>query len=369
MAVDWNRVRLLEQDIADATLSRSGGGISDPATLARENAARKELNYILGGNARLEGGIDASRSEASSAVGSARSGVQAILAGKPDIDRAVGDMRNAANAMLPIADTMRGEGDAMFDSGTKVTEQALETLGTGLGFIRMDSSASPLVAEALRLYGEFDPDKYVAAAAQDVQAQGDNARAQGMRNLSRMGVSPTSGASQALNQLYDRSLAVARAAAMTRARERGLTDQATQFQNLVTNNANTFLKTGGELASIGTSARAQGVNAQQGAADVLGKAGGLFGNAGELGLNYNRALMGAYDALAGMQMRQASNTLAGEQMRLNARRGGGVASTNTGRHYGVGGELLETGNDKIDAMLQAARDAVPTTYEKNLGLA
>lgn len=372
MAVDWNRVKLLEQNIAAAARSRSGGGISNPATLARENAAREELNHILGGgggNAQIDGAIDASRSQAASAVGSAQSGVQAILGQQPTVNGAINRMNNAADAMLPIADTLKGYGDAMWESGTKVTEQALYTLGTGMGFINMDASASPLVAEALKLYGEFDPDKYVATAAQDVQSQGDNARAQGMRNLSRMGVSPTSGASQALNQLYDRSLAVARAAAMTRARERGKTDQMGAFQSLIANNANTFLKTGGELASIGSSAQAQAANAQKGAASVLGDAGSLAGQAGNLGLNFGNALSSAYNKLAGVQLSQAGNTLSGENLRLNARRGGGTISTSTGRHYGVGGELLETGNPAVDAQLQMARDAIPTTYEKNLGLA
>lgn len=310
----------------DKSLGGRGGGASAATPLA-------ELNT----------GIGSSRAQAAAGVASGQSGVQAILAGKPAIDRAVGDMRSAANAMLPIADTMRGEGDALFDSGTKVTEQALATLGTGLGFINMDASASPLVAEALKLYGEFDPDKYVAAAAQDVQSQGDNARAQGMRNLSRMGVNPTSGASQALNQLYDRSLAVARAAAMTRARERGLTDQATQFQNLVTNNANNFLKTGGELASIGTSARAQGVNAQQGAANVLGNAGSLFGDAGKIGLDYDKTLMGAYNALAGLHLDEAKNTQGTEALRVSA----------LGRGSGDGVRVIDNTDRAIQARLAA----------------
>lgn len=276
--------------------------------------------------ALLDSAISESRSQASAAVDSSRSGVQAILGRQGDVDAAIGSMRGAADNMLPIAGDLRNQGNAMFESGTKVTEQALETLGTGLGFIRMDSSASPLVAEAMRLYGEFDPDKYVATAAQDVQAQGDNARAQGVRSLSRMGVSPTSGASQVLNQLYDRSLAVARAAAMTRARERGKTDQATQFQNLIANNANTFLKTGGDLASIGSSMQSQGTGALRNAASVLGDAGGLYGNAGTLSLNFGNALAGALGTLAKTQLNQAANTTDSERLRVSALTSGGGRS-------------------------------------------
>lgn len=282
------------------------------------------ITFVNQNVAALNNAIIESRNQAAAAVGSSQSGVQAILGQSGIVNGAIGRMNSAADAMLPLAGDLSRYGDSMWESGTKVTEQALETLGTGLGFIRMDESASPLVAEALRLYGEFDPDKYVATAAQDVQAQGDNARAQGMRNLSRMGVSPTSGALQALNQLYDRSLAVARAAAMTRARERGKTDQMGAFQSLIANNANTFLKTGGELASIGSSAQAQASNAKKGAASVLGDAGDLAGRAGALGLDFGRALSSAWNALAGTQLNQAKNTNDTEAVRVSAVNGSGA---------------------------------------------
>ena len=272
--------------------------------------------------AELNGAINSSRAKAREAVGSAQSGVGAILGQKPLVDRTIGDMRGAADSMVPIADDMLGKSDAMWESGTKVTQQALDTLATGMGFINMDESASPLVAEALRLYGQVDPDRLAATAAQDVQAQADNARAQGVRNLSRMGVNPTSGASQALNQLYDRSLAVARAAAMQRAKEQGRAEQRSALQDLVTGNAQRFLQTGGQLASIGSSGQQAAVGAQKGAADVLGNAAGIYGRAGDLGLSFGNTLRGAYDALAGVQMNEAGNTNATESLRVNALRGG-----------------------------------------------
>ena len=270
----------------------------------------------------LNQAIDASRSQAAAAIGSSQSGVQAILGQSGIVNGAIGRMNDAADAMLPIAADLNGYGNSMWESGTKVTDQALETLGTGLGFIRMDESASPLVAEAIRLYGEFDPDRYVAGAAQDMQSQFDNSQKQSQRELSRMGVSPTSGAALALNNLRDRALAVARASAMTRARERGKTEQMGAFQSLIANNANTFLKTGGELASIGSSAQAQAANAKKGAASVLGESGDLAGRAGALGLDYGRAISSAWNALAGTQLNQAKNTNDTEAVRVSAFNGG-----------------------------------------------
>ena len=362
MAADWNRVRALENEIASIT-NRSVGynqSMSD-ADMARYNAAQRELAEISGSGGiggKLNDAIDASRASAKSAVGSAQGGVGAILAQKPTVDAAIGRINNAADAMLPIADDLNSYGNGMWESGTKVTDQALKTLGVGTGFLDMDEKSSPLVAEAIRMFGEFDPNRYVAGAAQDVQSQFDNSRKQEERQLSRMGVNPTSGAALALNSLRDRALAVARSAAMTRARERGLTDQMNAFQNLIANNANTFLKTGGELASIGSSAQAQAAAAKKGAASVLGESGDLAGRAGNLGVTYGNALQGAYNALAGVQLKQADTTLSGEQLRVSESRGGGrgAVSTNTGRHYGVGGELLETGDPKVDAQLQVWRD-------------
>ena len=287
--------------------------------------------------AELRAGINASRSQAAAGVASGQNGVQAILNGKPNVDRAVGDMRNAANAMLPIADTMRGEGDALFDSGTKVTEQALATLGTGLGFINMDEGASPLVAKSIELFRGIDPDRYVAGAAQDVQSQFDNASAQGERELARRGVSPTSGAALALNDQRNRALAVARASAMTRARERGINDQASAFQSLLANNANTFLQTGGQLASIGSSAQAQAANAKKGAASVLGESGDLAGRAGALGLDFGRALSSAWNALAGTQLNQAKNTNDTEAVRVSAVNGGSARGGGSVGGRAVGG--------------------------------
>jgi hypothetical protein len=278
--------------------------------------------------ALLDSAINSSRAQAAAGVGSAQSGVQAILGQKPLVDRTIGDMRGAADAMVPIADELRGYGDAMWESGTKVTQQALDTLATGMGFIDMDESASPLVAEALRLYGQVDPDRYVATAAQDVQSAFDNQRGQNERRLARMGVNPSSGAAQALNQLYDRSLAVARAAAMQRAREQGRAEQRSAFQDLVTGNAQKFLQTGGQLASIGASGQQAAVGAQKGAADVLGGAADIYGGAANLGLNFGKALSGAYNALAGIQLDEARNTNATESLRVNALKGGGGGGVN-----------------------------------------
>lgn len=271
----------------------------------------------------LDWAINDSRSQAAAAVGSSQSGVGAILGQSGNVNQSIAAMRDSAAKMRPIADKLQGYGDELWAEGSRVMDDALSVLDTGMGFINMDADSSPLVAEALRLYGEFDPDKYVAGAAQDIQSQADNANSQTERNLSRMGINPTSGAYAALKSQLQRSLATAKAAAMTRARERGKTDAATMFQSLIADNANKFLSQGGSLAGQGAAIKGQGANAQTGAASVLADIAGVEGNAATLGLNFGKALQDAYQALANMQLQQADNTRATEQMRVNAVLGSG----------------------------------------------
>lgn len=305
----------------------------------------------------LDASISESRAQAASAVGSASSGVGAILAQSGSVNRGMEAIRESADQMRPIADKLQGYGDTLWGEGTQIMDSALKTLGVGEGFMDMDASSSPLVAEALKLYGEFDPDKYVAAASQDVQSQFDNARGQSERNLARMGVNPSSGAYAALQSQLQRSLATARAAAMIRARSLGKTEQATAFQNLVMNPAKEFLAQGGSLASQGANIQGQGAAAQSSAAGVLGDIANLEGSAAKLGLDYGNSLQSAYNALAGMQMSQADNTRNTEALRVSAINGGG----------GGGGVNII---DKTTSSNPAGWDPVTltSTYDRNMGI-
>lgn len=271
----------------------------------------------------LDLAISASRSHAAAAVGSSQSGVGAILGQSGNVNQSIAAMRDSAAKMRPIAGKLQGYGDELWAEGSRIMDDALSVLDTGMGFINMDADSSPLVAEALRLYGEFDPDRYVAGAAQDIQSQADNARGQSERQLARMGVNPTSGAYAALKSQLQRSLATAKAAAMTRARERGKTDAAAMFQSLIADNANKFLSQGGSLASQGAAIKGQGANAETGAASILADIAGVEGNAAALGVNFGRALQDAYQALANTQLQQADNTRATEALRVNAVLGSG----------------------------------------------
>lgn len=290
---------------AAASIGKSSGGVS------------------LSPRQLLDQAINDSRSQAAAAVGSSQSGVSAILGQSGNVKQGIAAMRDSAAEMRPIADKLQSYGDELWAEGSRIMDDALDVLDTGMGFINMDADSSPLVAEALKLYGEFDPDRYVAGAAQDVQSQADNARGQSERQLARMGVNPTSGVYAALKGQLQRSLATAKAAAMTRARERGKTDAATMFQSLIADNANKFLSQGGSLAGQGAAIKGQGANAQTGAASVLADIAGVEGDAATLGLNFGNALQDAYQALANTKLQQADNTRATEALRVSALTSGG----------------------------------------------
>lgn len=70
-------------------------------------------------------------------------------------------------------------------------------------------------------------------------------------------------------------------------------------------------------------------------------------------VNANATLADAYAKAASYYSGAASAVVSGGR----GVGGGGTTSTSTGRHYGVGGELLETGVPAVDAQLQIARDS------------
>lgn len=304
------------------------------------------LEAILSGRGYVEDSTERMRELAETAGRTYDASEAEAYGMRPYIQGVMSDserVRNMADALLPDAQTLREYGDSMWQSGTKVTEQALATLGTGMGFINLDSSASPLVKQALTLYGEFDPDAYAAKAEADTQAKFDNARGQMERDLARKGVQGGAAQAALMNQ-FARSLATARASARTLARERGIADRASMFQSLITKNALDFLGRGGELASIGSTAQSNAVGARDKAAGVVNSAGDLYGKAGglvkdagtmqgslssmlatiaegrgslssiykdisNLFTGYNKDLAGAYDSLANIQNSAGDNVL------------------------------------------------------------
>lgn len=339
----------IEQELRQANANSAQKQLDSAISEARGQgsaAIDTARNYGTQAISTSQQAVDNARDYANRSIASGQSGVSAILSGRGAVDdaraalrkignaanaeyddaaktargmesdilairRGAADVRGVAEALTPYADALRQYGAEMWNDAGTVMDDALSTLGVGMGFINMDASAAPLVAEALRLYGEFDPDKYVAEAAQDVQSAYANARGQQERALSRMGVNPSSGAYQnAMQKLYSQSLATALSAAMTKAKERGKTEQSSQFQKLIVDNALKFLQDGGSLANTASGMQSSAANVYGSGAGILEKQAGLYADAASVYKN-SGALQGSLaELLSGIAGNRAS-TLAG----------------------------------------------------------
>lgn len=312
----------------------------------------------------LNAALTAGASRADAGVGSAQSGVNAVLAGGGQINAAIGNMNaqagnvvgqaNAVNRtagqvkdayaqLSPIAALLGDQGKDLYAEGSALSEQAKDVFGQGAALVGMDPNATGLAGEFIKYWQSLSPDRYVSQAASDTQAAQQNAMGQAMRNLSRMGVSPTSGAAGALQRQYQQALATALAAAKTKARQVGLDAQAAQLDKMV-GAANTLYNMGNQTEQNALAAKNAGIGAEAKGADVLatqgqgyaqagsleanagqlfGTAANIYGNAGELQNQYLNTVNAAYKNLSSAQLAAADYYRAAAATEVGAVNSGG----------------------------------------------
>jgi len=327
MGVDYST--LSDSDL-EMALANSGSRLSffqgsDLGTQAmgEYNAISRELSKRTPANQAWESG----KAAANSAVSAAQSGVNAVLAGRTNIDANLGLLRQnaadataaakgmgadiaavrgqaglvngAADALLPYADKLGGLGDQLFANGSALYDEAKDVFGQGGALVRMDPSAGGLASQFINYWNSLSPDRYVSQAASDTQASYQNAFDQSARDLSRRGVSAGSGAYGALERQKNMLMATALAAAKTKARQAGLDQQAAQLDKMVAA-ANTMYNMGNQTANQALAAQNAGAGLQkdaagvvQGAGQLYGTAGNLFGTAGQLGASQASAITSA----------------------------------------------------------------------------
>ena len=148
--------------------------------------------------------INDAKAYSSKAVGAAQSGLDAVLAGKGQVNTAVGNMNKQANAAIadadkakvtyaqlgPIAALLGNYGDNLWGEGVALSEQAKDIFGQAGAMMRMDPDASGLAGEFIKYWQSLSPDRYVSQAASDTQGAYQNANGQAQRDLARRGVSP-----------------------------------------------------------------------------------------------------------------------------------------------------------------------------------
>ena len=268
---NYSKVRGLASSAESAiNNARSAANSALSSANSLSNVGAEALGFVKGVDANYDEALAATRAAAADIAG---------------IRGAASSVIGQASELRPYATTLSGYGDSIWDSAGKTVASGLGAMDLASALMRLDGSGGGLAGEYARLYGMLSGDNQVSMAAADVQSSYQNAGDQAMRDLARRGVSPGSGASQSLRQMYARSLATALAAAKTRARKAAISDQASMLGD-ITAKANALLGTGASTYSAGLSGQNAAVAAKESAAsveksiaDIYQAGGSLYGTA------------------------------------------------------------------------------------------
>lgn len=207
-----------------------GGGLNyivngkitkDPFAAQNTPSAKAERAY---GDAlaTLQGGLSDAKAAAAQSAARITNGARDLDAARGaagDVGAAITNINATASRLNPYEMVFAGQGQNLLDQF-----RALMSGDASVGGAIGDYLTS--TRDAASALDAINPDAYAAMAGADVQSQFDSARGQNERELSRRGVSLGSGAQAALLNQFNRSLATAKAAAMTRGRLQGVTDRA-----------------------------------------------------------------------------------------------------------------------------------------------
>lgn len=327
------------------------------------------MAYTFGGSPldSLINGLRSSTKAADAGVGAAQSGVNAVLGGGGQIQQAISNMNaqagnvigqgNAVNQTAqevkdtyaklgPIAALLGGYGKDLWNQGSALAVIANSIFGQGNSILNMDPNAGGIAGEYMKMFSYLSPERYVSQAASDVQAAYQNQLGQAERDLSRRGVSSTSGAFGALRRQAMQLAAVASVAAKQRARQIGIDEQKSWLGN-ITNAANTLFGVanttqqnalGSQTAAVTAQGQAadaiaaqgqgyaQAGSLQQSAGQLFASAASIYGDVGQLQNQYLSLINQAYGKLSDAQFSKSNayrNAVATEVSAVNGGGGGG----------------------------------------------
>ena len=257
----------------------SSSNAATPAKTSAETAYEKAIKT-------LSGGVDVAQEAYNNTkehIKSADSDLATARKSAANITNSIDNVNSTAQSLSGYADILRTLG--------------LDTTGIGTAILNNDTTSGGLASEYLNAIGlagdaalKVTPDRYVSQAAADVQSSFDNAQGQAERNLSRQGVSASSGAYGALQKQFATSLATALAAAKTKARQTGLGEQITAL-----NNRAALMK---DALTTGAALQQQGASNIESAAGIVQKQADLFATAG----NLSQAQANAFANIGGVEV-------------------------------------------------------------------
>ena len=218
-------------------------------------------------------------------------------------DALAGQVQGVASGLQPHVDALSGLSEHLFGHGHDQILRGNSEQDQAVGLRNLDAASSPYAAEWRRIYDSVNPETYAARAAADVQAQGENALQQQVRDVARRGGSLTSGAALTLRGQLTRALATARAAATTAGRKTGYDTQAGYLKD-VAGISSDMMKNGTDMFNAGVNAERQSAATRRDAADIAAQMGTLYANAADIFGLGNSATKGAgdlYGAAAGIE--------------------------------------------------------------------
>lgn len=305
------------------------------AAAAYQNSADSAASGAVGS---AQGGVNAANAAAANAqasitnmnqyAGQAAQSAAGIGTAITNVNNAAGQVNQSAAALTPYASQLNGYGQQVYNQGLGLYNYGQQYLTGSSDILGLNANAGGLTGQYINALMSIDPNRYVSAAASDVNSSYGNARGQMERELARSGVSG-GGRSAALNQQWAQAMAAALAGAKTRARQTGNNERLTALGSGLTA-AQGMAGTGGTLSAQGVQAQATGGGLVNQAAGVVanqgtlyGQAGSLYGTAGSLGgtqanayTNAGQLTQGAGQlgiSAAGLQVNAASALASAQQ--------------------------------------------------------
>lgn len=230
------------------------------------------------------------------------------------IGTAITNLNNTAASLNPFIKSLTDQGNlslSLYDqlmSGNTISGSAADKYLGAIG----------LAADAAK---NITPDRYVSMAASDVQKSFDNAQEQMARNAGRMGVSEGSGNTAALRQQAAQALATALAAAKTKARQQGVSDQL----NALTQTSSLYK----DVLSTAQSAQQQGTQTLAQAAGVVQAQGDIFATSG----NLSNTQVNAFATIGGVEVNLGQLELQNNEAVQSALQGVAAAQQALGNFY------------------------------------
>lgn len=214
----------------------------------------------------------------------------------------VNQSADALAALVPQLDPYKAKltnyGDELNALAASLQTRADDVFGQAGALVNLDPNAKGLAGGYLAHYKLLSPDRYVSQGASDAQAAIQNQTGQMERDLSRRGVSASSGAFASLRQQAAQKAAQLVAATKTLMRQKGLDEQAA-FLDKMTGAAKTFFDMGTTSQSQTLAAKTAAGDMAKNAAGIVTAQGGLLGDAGRLRATAGQLFANAADIFGG----------------------------------------------------------------------